>query len=115
MKTLNINVKFKVPRGGKCNQCRFCVKHKKQYICVLHNMPLLTDGITVNKADDCVHQMLNKRDNEVHDKEPEVIKVDPNKLMDNVIASYRKAYVKYSKEGYPDSIVHTLAAAEAKL
>ena len=60
MKRVKTTVTYKVPDWEFCNcsrlgkptkdMCRFCVKHGKNYVCVLHNMPLdVVEGILVKK------------------------------------------------------------------
>lgn len=50
MKQLKTTVVYSVPEWEYCNKiskgeassetCRFCIKHKGNFVCVLHNMPL---------------------------------------------------------------------------
>lgn len=117
MKRIKTTVTYKVPDWQFCNHscggnptkdnCRFCVKHNKKYICVLHNMPLdMVEGILIKKTDACLRATAGFKS--VVEDEPE-IKVDPKTVMKLTLQEYRKAYKKLIAQGYPDAIADKMA------
>lgn len=115
MKRVKTTVNYKVPDWEFCNcsrlgkptkdMCRFCVKHGKGYVCVLHNMPLdMVEGILVKKDMACVRATASFT-SEVEDD----IQVDPKTVMKLTLQEYRKAYKQLIAQGYPDAIADKLA------
>lgn len=115
MKKVKTTVNYKVPDWGFCNcsrlgkptkdMCRFCVKHGKNYVCVLHNMPLeIVEGTLVKKDTACIKATAGFP-SEVED----TIQVDPKTVMKMTIQEYRKAYNKLIGQGYPDAMADKLA------
>ena len=115
MKRVKTTVNYKVPDWEFCNcsrlgkptkdMCRFCVKHGKGYVCVLHNMPLdMVEGILVKKDMACVRATAGFT-SEVKDN----IQVDPKTVMKLTLQEYRKAYKQLIAQGYPDAMADKLA------
>ena len=115
MKRVKTTVNYKVPDWEFCNcsrlgkptkdMCRFCVKHGKNYVCVLHNMPLdVVEGILVKKDMACIKATVGFP-SEVED----TIQVDPKTVMKMTLQEYRKAYKQLIAQGYPDSMADKLA------
>lgn len=115
MKKVKTTVTYKVPDWEFCNcsrlgkptkdMCRFCVKHGKGYVCVLHNMPLDTvEGILVKKDMACVRATAGFT-SEVEDD----IQVDPKAVMKLTLQEYRNAYKQLIAQGYPDAMADKLA------
>ena len=115
MKRVKTTVNYKVPDWEFCNysrlgkptkdMCRFCVKHGKNYICVLHNMPLdIVEGTLVKKDIACI-KATTGFPSEVEG----TIQVDPKTVMKITLQEYRKAYKQLIAQGYPDSISDKLA------
>ena len=115
MKKVNTTVNYKVPDWEFCNcsrlgkptkdMCRFCVKHGKNYVCVLHNMPLeVVEGMLVKKDTACIKDTAGFP-SEVED----TIQDDPKIVMKMTIQEYRKAYNKLVGQGYPDDMADKLA------
>lgn len=115
MKRVKTTVNYKVPDWEFCNcsrlgkptkdMCRFCVKHGKSYVCVLHNMPLDTvEGILVKKDMACIRATAGFT-SEVEDD----IQVDPKTVMKFTLQEYRKAYRQLTAQGYPDAMADKLA------
>jgi hypothetical protein len=115
MKRVKTTVNYKVPDWKFCNcsrlgkptkdMCRFCVKHGKKYICVLHNMPLdIVEGTLVKKDMACIKATAGFP-SEVED----TIQVDPKTVMKMTLQEYRKAYKQFIAQSYPDSMADKLA------
>ena len=115
MKRVKTTVNYKVPDWEFCNcsrlgkptkdTCRFCVKHSKNYVCVLHNMPLdIVEGALVKKDMACIKATAGLP-SEVED----TIQVDPKTVMKMTLQEYRKAYKQLIAQGYPDSMADKLA------
>lgn len=115
MKRVKTTVGYKVPSWEFCNcsrlgkptkdTCRFCVKHGKGYVCVLHNMPLdMIEGILVKKDMACVRATAGFT-SEVEDD----IQIDPKAVMKLTLQEYRKAYKQLIAQGYPDAMADKLA------
>lgn len=117
MKRVKTTVTYKVPDWQFCNcshfgkptkdTCRFCVKHGKAHVCVLHNMPLdVTEGILFKKTDACIRATAGFK-SEVNDDD--AIQVDPKTVMKVALQEYRKAYKKLIAQGIPDAIADKMA------
>ena len=115
MKRVKTTVNYKVPDWEFCNcsrlgkptkdMCRFCVKHGKNYVCVLHNMPLdVVEGILVKKDMACIKATAGFP-SEVED----TIQVDPKTVMKMTLQEYRKAYKQLIAQRYPDNMADKLA------
>lgn len=115
MKRVKTTVNYKVPDWEFCNgsrlgkptkdMCRFCVKHGKNYVCVLHNMPLdVVEGILVKKDMACIKATAGFP-SEVED----TIQVGPKTVMKMTLQEYRKAYKQLIAQGYPDNMADKLA------
>ena len=115
MKKVKTTVTYKVPDWEFCNcsrlgkptkaMCRFCVKHGKDYICVLHNMPLdIVEGILVKKDHACIRATAGFT-SEVED----TIQVKPKTVMKMTLQEYRKVYKQLIAQGYPDAMADKLA------
>lgn len=115
MKKVKTTVNYKVPDWVFCNcsrlgkptkdMCRFCVKHGKNYVCVLHNMPLeVVEGTLVKKDTACIKATAGFP-SEVED----TVQVDPKTVMKMTMQEYRKAYNKLVGQGYPDAMADKLA------
>ena len=115
MKRVKTTVNYKVPDWEFCNcsrlgkptkdMCRFCVKHNKGYVCVLHNMPLdMVEGILVKKDMACVRATAGLT-SEVEDD----IQVDPKTVMKLTLQEYRRVYKQLIAKGYPDAMADKLA------
>lgn len=116
MKKVKTTVNYKVPDWEFCNcsklgrptkdTCRFCVKHGKDYICVLHNMPLeVVEGMLVKKDTACVKATAGFS-SEVEDND---IQVDPKTVMKMTLQEYKKVYKQLIAKGYPDVMADKLA------
>lgn len=115
MKRVKTTVNYKVPNWEFCNcsrlgkptkeMCRFCVKHGKNYVCVLHNMPLdVVEGILVKKDMACIKATAG-----FPSKVEDTIQVDPKTVMKMTLQEYRKAYKQLIAQGYPDNMADKLA------
>lgn len=115
MKRVKSTVSYKVPNWEFCNcsrlgkptkdTCRFCVKHGKGYVCVLHNMPLDTvEGTLVKKDMACIRATAGFT-SEVEDD----IQIDPKAVMKLTLQEYRRAYKQLIAQGYPDAMADKLA------
>lgn len=116
MKRIKTTVTYKVPEWTFCNHsycgkptketCRFCVKHGKSHVCVLHNMPLdLFDGVLIKKTGECLRATAGFKSEVVED----AIQVDPKTVMKLTMQEYRKAYKNLLAQGYPDTIADKMA------
>lgn len=115
MKKVKTTVTYKVPDWEFCNcsrlgkptkdMCRFCVKNGKNYVCVLHNMPLdMVEGILVKKDPACIRATAGFP-SEVED----TIQVDPKTVMKMTLQEYQKIYKQLLAQGYPDTMANKLA------
>ena len=115
MKLVKTTVNYKVPDWEFCNcsrlgkptkdMCRFCVKHGKGYVCVLHNMPLaMAEGILVKKDMACIRATAGFT-SEVEDD----IQVDPKAVMKMTMQEYQKIYKQLLAQGYTDTMANKLA------
>ena len=115
MKRVKVTVTYKVPDWEFCHcssfgkptkdVCRFCVKHGKGRVSVLHNMPLdLYEGILIKKDMACVRATAGFT-SEVED----TVQVDPKTVMKMTIQEYRKTYKQLIAQGYPDAMADKLA------
>ena len=115
MKLVKTTVNYKVPDWEFCNcsrlgkptkdMCRFCVKHGKNYVCVLHNMPLdVVEGILVKKDTACIRATAGFP-SEVEDD----IQVDPKAVMKMTMQEYQKIYKQLLAQGYTDTMANKLA------
>lgn len=74
MRLLTVRVTFRVPEGLNCNhdmkkstpatRCRFCTEvNKGNFVCVLHNEPLLVaGGIMIQKTKKCLQAVKEIQD-----------------------------------------------------
>ena len=114
MKKVKTTVTYKVPDWEFCNcarlgkdMCRFCVKHGKSYVCVLHNMPLDTvEGVLVKKDPACLRATAGF---ESVVEEETNIQVDPKAVMKMTMQEYQKIYTQLLAQGYPDTMANKLA------
>ena len=115
MKRVKTVVTYKVPDWEFCNclsfgkptkdACRFCVKHGKGYVCVMHNMPLdMVEGILIKKDLACVRATAGFT-SEVED----TVQVDPKTVLKMTLQEYRKTYKQLIAQGYPDAMADKLA------
>ena len=115
MKRVKTVVTYKVPDWEFCNcssfgkptkgACRFCVKHNKGHVCVLHNMPLdMVEGILIKKDLACVRATAGFT-SEVED----TVQVDPKTVLKMTLQEYRKTYKQLIAQGYPDAMADKLA------
>lgn len=117
MKRIKTTITYKVPDWQFCNcpnfgkptkeVCRFCVKHGKSHVCVLHNMPLdLFDGVLIKKTEECLRATAGFK---CEIKDDEAIQVDPKTVMKVTLQEYRKVYKKLVAQGYPDAVADKMA------
>ena len=116
MKRVKTTVTYKVPDWEFCNHsrfgkptkdtCRFCVKHGKSYVCVLHNMPLdIVEGVLVKKDFACIRATAGF-ESVIEDTD---IQVDPKDVMKMTMQEYLKIYKQLLAQGYPDAMANKLA------
>lgn len=116
MKKVKTTITYRVPDWEFCNcsrlgkptkdMCRFCVKHGKSYVCVLHNMPLdMVEGILVKKDPACIRTTAGF-ESVVEDTD---IQVDPKAVMKMTMQEYQKIYKQLLAQGYPDTMANKLA------
>lgn len=116
MKRVKTTVTYKVPDWEFCNHsrfgkptkgmCRFCVKHGKSYVCVLHNMPLdIAESVLVKKDVACIRATAGFK-SVVEDTD---IQVDPKAVMKMTIQEYQKIYTQLLAQGYPGAMANKLA------
>ena len=116
MKKVKTTVNYKVPDWEFCNcsrlgkptkdMCRFCVKHGKNYVCVLHNMPLgVVEGMIVKKDTACIKATAGFP-SEVEDND---VQVDPKTVMKMTMQEYQKIYKQLLAQGYPATMANKLA------
>lgn len=111
MHSISTSVTYKVPDWNYCNikgtkdKCRFCIKSGKGHVCVLHNMPLASEGTLVIKERDCIRASAGYK-SVVEDTE---VNIDPKTVMKMTMQEYRKIYNKLLAQGYPDVMADKLA------
>lgn len=113
-------VTHKVPCWEYCNKqagiitpstetCRFCVKNKNSYTCVLHNEVLDTEqGGLIRKARACEKNMAGF-DTTVEDEN--VPTIDNKKAVKIALTEFVKIRKQLSKQGYSESVVDKMAMA----
>lgn len=115
MKRIKTVITYRVPDWCFCNcsnfgrptkeLCRFCVKHGRDYVCVLHNMPLdIQEGFLVKKDEECVRATAGFK-SEV----PDVVQADPKLVMRTTMQEYRKVYRQLIMQGYTDIMADKIA------
>ena len=118
LKKVKTQLTYRVPAGCYCNittgmlgtptkdKCRFCVKDRGGYVCVLHNIPLTVESKELPlKCRKCVKATAGFAS--VVEDEP--IQVDPQVIIKMAVDDYRKIYKKLRTQGYPESMADKLA------
>lgn len=119
LKKVKTQITYRVPGGCYCNhtvgilgtptkdKCRFCVKDRGGYVCVLHNIPLTVEAKELPlKCRNCVKATAGFQ-SVVEDEEP--VHVDPQAIIKMAVDDYRKIYKKLRTQGYPESMADKLA------
>lgn len=105
MKRIKTTVSYKVSPGLTCDSCRFCVAVKRgQYTCVLHNMPLTTQGSVIYKSKECLRN-LAYRSADV----PDAQNVDVPYVIKWTIHTFMTEYKKLVNEHYPTELALDVA------
>jgi len=120
MKRIKSTVIYKVPHWNFCNEdnfdyngrpvkatCRFCVKDKTGYRCLLYDKPLSVNNNLIQKLPTCCDETVGI--NAVIEPD-EVPTIEPKDLMKQTIDLYEKTVKDLMAQGYPQPI----AAATAK-
>ena len=118
MRKIKLEVKLRVPSWNFCTLdgfthddrfskelCRFCIKTKNGYRCMLHDEGLKADSTFVYKCPKCIDVTAGFR----LEDEPEVVPVDPKTIIRETLAEYRKAVAQLVAQGFPQSMAETLA------
>ena len=118
LKKVKTQITYMVPAGCYCNltigmlgtptkdKCRFCVKDRGGYVCVLHNIPLTVESKELPlKCRKCVKATAGFAS--VVEDDP--IQVDPQAIIKMAVDDYRKIYKKLRTQGYPESMADKLA------
>lgn len=115
MKTLTTTVSYKVENWDICNlsaglrpvkeTCRFCVKTKGGYTCVLTNDVLDHDGEVVYKTRRCLRQTCGFQEAPIEAR-PDP---SPKELTEYAVSTYIKTYKDLIKQGYPAGLAEQAA------
>lgn len=121
MRKIKLTVKYRVPSWNFCNHdvfteddmgskelCRFCIKTKKGYRCVLHDTDLSSDARRVYKNEACIDASAGfaiTADEPV----PEGPVVDPKFIMRETLDIYNKTLNDLLNQGYPRQMAESIA------
>lgn len=123
MKRIRSTVSYTVPNWNFCNNdnlinggeltknvCRFCVKTKSGYMCVLHDRALSTDGKLIEKVNECKRASAGY-DSVIEERHvaPDGPTVSPRELMIETIKIYNKTVNDLLKQGYPRQLAEKVA------
>lgn len=119
MKTIQSKVTYKVPHWQFCNVdkfdidatpskqlCRFCIKSKDGYHCLLYDKSLSANNGQVKKLDQCCRATAGF---ESVIEPPEVPTIQPKDLMKHTIELYSKTVNDLISQGYPRSMAELAA------
>ena len=122
MKRLKSTVIYHVPSWNFCNSdilvnhdvgketCRFCIKTRNGYECLLHNQQLTTFDELINKAPTCKRATAGDRATIIAEYEPQQqAAVQPKELIKHTIETYNKTLNELLKQGYPRALAEKLA------
>lgn len=120
MKRIQSQVTYTVPNWNFCNNdnllpggslqkdtCRFCVKGKAGYHCLLYDQPLKSDGEFIDKVRTCCKATAGFAS--TVDEAPQAPTVEPRELIKQTIDLYAKTVNDLLKQGYPRQIAETVA------
>lgn len=121
MRNVKLDMKVRIPSWNYCTLddftdngrfskevCRFCVKTKGGYRCVLYDENLAADANFVHKACRCIKVSAGYPD-EVPPPAPPVPPVEPKLIMQETLKEYKKAVLYLRSQGYPQGMAETLA------
>lgn len=119
MRKVKLTVAYRLPSWNFCNldsytkdqrfskeTCRFCVKDKKGYRCLLHDEPLTVDPTFVHKTAACIKATAGFA---ITADEPVGPTIDPKDLMAETIKEYQKTVNNLQSQGYPRTIAESTA------
>ena len=120
MKKITSQVTYTVPNWNFCNNdnllpggrlqkdtCRFCVKTKTGYRCLLYDQPLKTDGEFIDKIRECCKATAGFA-SRIEDA-PLVPTLEPHELMKQTIDLYAKTVNELLSQRYPRTIAEQVA------
>ena len=118
MRKIKLEVKLRVPSWNFCtlddftpngrfskDVCRFCVKTKNGYHCMLHDEGLAADHSFVHKCPKCIDVTAGFQ----LEEEPVVPPVDPKVVIRETLTEYKKVVAQLMAQGYPPALAETLA------
>lgn len=122
MRKIKLALQCRVPSWNFCNHdghtpddryskelCRFCVKSRQGYRCLLHDEWLTADPTFVHKAAACIKATAGfaiTADEPVPEAGPTV---PPKMLIKESLKTYRKTVNDLIAQGYPRNIAETVA------
>lgn len=121
MRNIKTAVSFRVPSWNYCNHdaapmsskipkttCRFCIKTKNGYCCVLHDSLLQSDANFIYKTPKCINATAGFA---ATVEEPAPI-TDPKIIMRETLRVYTKELNSLLSQGYPRQLAETLATKQ---
>lgn len=87
--------------------CRFCIKTKAGYRCLLYDQPLKSDGEFIDKVRDCCKATAGFASR--IEEAPPVPTVEPHELMKQTIELYSKTVNELLNQKYPRAIAEQVA------
>lgn len=118
MQRVKHELSYRVPSWALCNldtitddmvnakTCRFCIKTKEGYKCILHDETLSSKGTDVRKADACARITAGFT---IAVEEPQPISVDPKLIIKESLKAYNKTLSDLLASGYPRSLAEKVA------
>lgn len=120
MKKIKSQVTYTVPTWNFCNSdnllpgghmqkdvCRFCIKSRSGYRCVLYDQPLKTDGEFIDKLRECCRATAGFASSV--EEAPQAPTVDPRTLIKQTLALYAKYVNDLISQGYPRQLAEAAA------
>lgn len=118
MRKIKTELKCRIPSWNYCQlddftadgrfskeTCRFCVKTKAGYRCVLHDVALAADENFVRKPEVCIKLTAGFP----VDIAPEMPPMDPTVVMREALKIYKSTIKELTKQGYPYALAESLA------
>ena len=120
MKRIQSSVTYTVPNWNFCNNdnllpggrlqkdtCRFCIKVKGGYRCMLYDQPLKSDGEFIDKVRECCKATAGFR-SEIGEA-PQGPTIEPQELIKQTIELYDKTVKELVSQKYPRAIAEIVA------
>ena len=118
MRKVKVEIKCRVPSWNFCTLddftangrfskevCKYCVKDKHGYHCVLHDAGLAVEKDFVLKCPSCIKVTAGFP----LDEEPTMPPVDPKVIIRETLKNYKQTVKQLMDQGYPASLAETLA------